>query len=73
MMGLRTVVPNAEFIAAARGQKVILIGAGDNVVRLLPPLIIGDTDITEAFNRLDAACATVETELKTAAQPGVAQ
>ncbi|MBL0403853.1 aspartate aminotransferase family protein [Microvirga aerilata] len=73
MMGLRTVVPNTEFIAAARAQKIFVIGAGDNVVRLLPPLIVSDGDIAEAFNRLDAACAAMETELKTAAQPGAAQ
>jgi acetylornithine/N-succinyldiaminopimelate aminotransferase len=73
MMGLRTVMPNTDFVAAARAQKIILIGAGDNVVRLLPPLIISDADIAEAFNRLDAACAAVEAELKTTAQPGAGQ
>ncbi|MEZ0167279.1 aspartate aminotransferase family protein [Microvirga sp. TS319] len=70
MMGLRTVVPNTGFVAAARKQKIILIGAGDNVVRLLPPLIISDADISEAFDRLDAACAAMEAELKTQARPG---
>jgi acetylornithine/N-succinyldiaminopimelate aminotransferase len=73
MMGLRIIVPNTDFVAAARAQKIILIGAGDNVVRLLPPLIISDADISEAFNRLEAACAAMEAELKTQAQPGAAQ
>jgi len=73
MTGLRTIVPNTDFVAAARAQRLILIGAGDNVVRLLPPLIISDEDISEAFNRLDAACAAMEAELKTQAQPGAAQ
>lgn len=72
MMGLRTHVPNTEFIAAAREQKIILIGAGDNVTRLLPPLIITEADITEAMNRLDAACAAIEVELKTVARQGAA-
>ncbi len=73
MMGLRTNVPNTDFIAAARAQKIILIGAGDNVTRLLPPLIISDEDVTEAMNRLDAACTAVETELKATAQRGAAE
>ncbi|MGO4573253.1 aspartate aminotransferase family protein [Microvirga sp. 2TAF3] len=73
MMGLRTHVPNTEFIAAARKQKIILIGAGDNVTRLLPPLIITDQDVAEAMNRLDAACAAIEAELKTVAQRGAAE
>lgn len=70
MMGLRTVVPNTEFVTAARDQKLIVIGAGDNVVRLLPPLIITEADLAEAINRLDAACAAIEAEQKTTTQRG---
>ncbi len=73
MIGLRTQVPNTEFIAAARAQKIILIGAGDNVARMLPPLIVTDADIAEAMNRLDAACTAIEAELKTTAQRGAAE
>ena len=68
LMGLRTHVPNTEFIAAARRNKLILIGAGDNVTRLLPPLIITEGDVAEAMERLDATCAAIE-----AGQPAVAQ
>ncbi len=73
IMGLRTVVPNTEFVSAARAQKLIVIGAGDNVVRLLPPLIITEADLAEAINRLDAACAAIEAGQKTTAQPGAVQ
>ena len=73
MMGLRTVVPNTDFVTAAREQKLIVIGAGDNVVRLLPPLIITEADLAEAIDRLDAACAAIELKQKTDAQPGAVQ
>jgi len=73
MMGLRTHVPNTDFIAAARAQKLILIAAGDNVARLLPPLIVTDADVAEAMSRLDAACAAIEAELKAVAQRGAAE
>ncbi|MFL5156578.1 MAG: aspartate aminotransferase family protein [Microvirga sp.] len=73
MMGLRTVVPNTEFIAAARAQKLLVIGAGDNVARLLPPLIISDAEISEAVNRIEAACAAIEAGQPSAAQRGAAQ
>ncbi|MEE1612695.1 aspartate aminotransferase family protein [Microvirga sp. CF3016] len=73
LMGLRTVVPNTDFVSAARAQKLIVIGAGDNVVRLLPPLIITEADLGEAINRLDAACAAIEAEQKTAVQLGAVQ
>jgi acetylornithine/N-succinyldiaminopimelate aminotransferase len=73
LTGLRTLVPNTEFIAAARAERLILIGAGDNVARLLPPLIVTDADIGEAINRLDAACAAIEADLGSNAQRGAAQ
>jgi acetylornithine/N-succinyldiaminopimelate aminotransferase len=73
IMGLRTVVPNTDFVSAARDQKLIVIGAGDNVVRLLPPLIITEADLGEAIDRLDAACAAIEAKQKTAVPPGAVQ
>jgi acetylornithine/N-succinyldiaminopimelate aminotransferase len=73
IMGLRTVVPNTDFVSAARDQKLIVIGAGDNVVRLLPPLIISEADLGEAIDRLDAACAAIEAKQKTAVPPGAVQ
>ena len=36
---------------------LLVIGAGDNVVRLIPPLVVSDAEIAEAVRRLDAACA----------------
>jgi acetylornithine/N-succinyldiaminopimelate aminotransferase len=66
-------VPNTEFIAAARAERLILIGAGDNVARLLPPLIVTDAEIGEAINRLDAACMAIQAELGSNAQRGAAQ
>jgi acetylornithine/N-succinyldiaminopimelate aminotransferase len=73
MMGIKTHVPNTDFVAAARAQKLILIAAGDNVARLLPPLVISDADLAEALNRIDAACTAVEDELKAVARRGAAE
>ncbi len=61
MMGLKTKVPNTDFIAAARDAHLIVLGAGDNVVRLLPPLIIDEANLADAVERLDAACQRLET------------
>jgi len=73
MLGLRTHVPNTDLIAAARAHKLILIAAGDNVCRLLPPLIVTDEEIGEAFDRLDAACTALEAELQVTTQRGAAE
>lgn len=60
MMGLRCKVPNTALQQAALDQHLLVIGAGDNVVRLLPPLIVTDADIAEAVDKLDRACQVLE-------------
>ena len=62
MVGIKCKVPNTEFQAAAMDQRLLTIGAGDNIVRLLPPLVVTDADIADAVNRLDAACRSLETK-----------
>ena len=57
LIGLRMLVPAAELVDATRAEKMITVAAGDNVVRLLPPLIIGEEEIAEGVARLDRACA----------------
>jgi len=60
LLGLRLHVVNSDFAVAARAQHMLVIPAGDNVVRLLPPLIIDDSDIEEAISRLDKTCQHLE-------------
>ncbi len=63
LIGLRTLVPNTQLVDALRAEKMLTAAAGDNVVRLLPPLIIGEVEIGEAVARIDRACAALEREL----------
>jgi acetylornithine/N-succinyldiaminopimelate aminotransferase len=60
MMGIKCRTPNADFQAAALEHKLLTIAAGDNVIRLLPPLVVSDEEITEAVNKLDATCRALE-------------
>lgn len=55
MLGLKCRPPVEDIVAALREQKLLVAGAEENVVRLLPPLIIGDDEIGEACARIDAA------------------
>ena len=48
LLGLRAVVPNGELVDALRAEKLLTVAAGDNVVRLLPPLIVTEAEIAEA-------------------------
>ena len=59
MLGLKCKVPNQDLLEALRAQKMLTVQAGDNVVRLLPPLIIGEAEIELAATKLDAACAAI--------------
>jgi len=57
LIGLRMVPPASEMVNELRNEKMITVAAGDNVVRLLPPLIIGEHEVAEACARVDRACA----------------
>jgi acetylornithine/N-succinyldiaminopimelate aminotransferase len=60
LIGLRTAVPNGELVDALRAEKLLAVAAGDNVVRLLPPLIVEEAEITEGIARLDRAASALE-------------
>lgn len=57
LMGLRCVVPNGEVQTRLREQGLLTVAAGDNVVRLLPPLTIGDAEIQEALAAVKAVAS----------------
>jgi acetylornithine/N-succinyldiaminopimelate aminotransferase len=57
LIGLRMVPPSSAMVDALRDEHMITVAAGDNVVRLLPPLIIGEAEMAEAVARIDRACA----------------
>jgi acetylornithine/N-succinyldiaminopimelate aminotransferase len=56
LVGLRAVVPAGDLVDALRAEKMIAVAAGDNVVRLLPPLIVSEPEIMEGVARLERAC-----------------
>lgn len=49
MIGLKCRIANTELQSRLMANNLLTIGAGDNVVRLLPPLIIGEAEINEAL------------------------
>jgi acetylornithine/N-succinyldiaminopimelate aminotransferase len=62
LIGVRALVPAAALVDALRAEKMIAVASGDNVVRLLPPLIVSETEIAEGIARLDRACARLSRE-----------
>jgi acetylornithine/N-succinyldiaminopimelate aminotransferase len=53
-------VPNTEFVGELFKRHMLAVGAGDNVVRLLPPLIIGEGEVREAMQFLGETAQSFE-------------
>jgi acetylornithine/N-succinyldiaminopimelate aminotransferase len=64
LVGLRTVVPNGDLVNELHRERMITVAAGDNVVRLLPPLIVSEEEVGEAVRRIDRACARIRGALE---------
>src|SRR5215468_4149431 len=59
LIGIKAVVPSGDLVAALREQKLLTVGAGDNVVRFLAPLIVTEAEIDQSIQSLERACATL--------------
>jgi len=66
MLGLKMKVPNTEFVDRLRAHGMLAVGAGANVIRLLPPLIVDESHVREAIRILDETAR--EFEKKAAAE-----
>ena len=57
MIGLKCKVPVQSVVTELLEHKLLTVGAGENVLRLLPPLTIGDVEINEACQRIQDVCS----------------
>ncbi|HYB57849.1 MAG TPA: aspartate aminotransferase family protein [Alphaproteobacteria bacterium] len=62
MRGLKCVdgVTAADIVAKLRDRGLLTVGSGDNVVRIMPPLIVEDRHMEEAFAILEGATEGIE-------------
>ena len=67
LLGVRCVVPNGQLVDVLRDEHMLAVAAGDNVVRLYPPLIISEAEVGQAMGMLERAC----TRLAAAAKPAI--
>jgi acetylornithine/N-succinyldiaminopimelate aminotransferase len=66
MLGLKCAMPNASVNMALRDQKFLAVPAGDNVIRLLPPLTVTDAEIQDGLGRIRAAAKSLSEALAAA-------
>ncbi len=57
LIGLRCVVPNTDLQARLRTKGLLTATAGENVVRVVPPLIVGEPEIDDACSIIEETCA----------------
>jgi acetylornithine/N-succinyldiaminopimelate aminotransferase len=60
MLGIKMKTDSRQFVNWLRGQGLLAVAAGDNVMRVLPPLIIDESHIKEFVEGLSAAAAQYE-------------
>ncbi|MEM8877251.1 MAG: aspartate aminotransferase family protein [Pseudomonadota bacterium] len=68
----RDSVNSRDFVARLRSNHLLAVAAGENVIRLLPPLIITDNEINEAVARLDRSFSEVTAEAASQRQDQIA-
>jgi len=63
LSGIKLSTPVRDMVTRLRDDHQFLcIGAGDNVLRLLPPLIVSEADIELAMEKISAAFDAIEAE-----------
>jgi acetylornithine/N-succinyldiaminopimelate aminotransferase len=60
LRGLKCRKPAGDLVNALREEGMLTVSAGDNTVRLLPPLIVTEEELADATERLDKACARLQ-------------
>ncbi len=53
ILGLKCALPNTDVVKALEEAGLLTIGAADNVIRIIPPLVIDEPQIAEAADILD--------------------
>lgn len=64
LLGIKAAVPSSELLLALRDQKLLGIPAGDNVIRLIPPLVITAEEAREGLKRVEQAAEALRASKK---------
>jgi acetylornithine/N-succinyldiaminopimelate aminotransferase len=55
MLGVKMKTDSRAFVTYLRDHGLLTVAAGDNVMRILPPLVIEETHVSEFVEKLSAA------------------
>lgn len=60
LLAVKCRLPNTDVATALRDEHVLGVTAGENTVRMLPPLTIPEKDLAEGIQRIEAACQRLQ-------------
>ncbi|QCI64307.1 aspartate aminotransferase family protein [Phreatobacter stygius] len=63
LTGIKCALPNGDVTNALRDEGLLVVPAGDNVIRLIPPLIVSEEEIGLAVDKLEKAARLIEASL----------
>ncbi|KPF47251.1 aspartate aminotransferase family protein [Rhizobium sp. AAP43] len=63
MLGIKAKIPNVELLMAMRAEHLLGVPAGDNVIRLLPPLTVTAEEARDGLARIERAAERVRETL----------
>ncbi len=66
MLGIKAKVPSADLLKAIRAERLLAVPAGENVIRLLPPLVTTAEEACEGLARLERAAEQLTVERRKA-------
>ncbi|WP_275788309.1 aspartate aminotransferase family protein [Pararhizobium gei] len=66
MLGIKAKIPSADLLKAIRAQHLLAVPAGENVIRLLPPLVTTAQEAREGLARLERAAEQLTMERRQA-------
>ncbi len=58
LFGIKCRKPNTDVVEAMRARGLLAVTAGDNVIRILPPLTVSEAEISQGVAILDDACGS---------------
>jgi acetylornithine/N-succinyldiaminopimelate aminotransferase len=64
MVGIKCKIPNLEVQKALRDEHVLAVGAGDNVIRILPPLTITEEEIHAGLASIRSGLEKLSADIK---------
>jgi len=59
LLGIKAAIPSSELLQAIRAAHLLGVPAGDNVIRLLPPLVVTAEEAREGLARIERAAESI--------------